>query len=144
VGLRLRALWALHCTGGADSKRLTDLLDDENEHLRAWAIQLELEDKQAPDKVLAKYAEMAAGDNSPIVRLYLGSALQRLPHDARWPIAEGLVTHAEDAQDHNLPLVYWYGIEPLVPQDKVRALKLAAKCKIPKLRQFIARRAASK
>ena len=24
---------------------------------------------------------------------------------------------AEDSEDHNLPLMYWYGIEPLVPAD---------------------------
>jgi hypothetical protein len=40
--------------------------------------------------------------------------------------------------------MYWYGIEPLVPADKVRALQLAAKAKIPLIRQYIARRSASK
>ena len=40
--------------------------------------------------------------------------------------------------------MYWYGIEPLVPSDKARALQLAAKAKIPLIRQYIARRSTSK
>jgi hypothetical protein len=38
----------------------------------------------------------------------------------------------------------WYGIEPAVMVDKPLALKLAASAKIPLVRQFIARRIASK
>ena len=46
---------------------------------------------------------MAKRDPSPVVRLYLTSALQRMGLDARWAIAAGLVSHAGDAADHNLP-----------------------------------------
>ena len=63
--------------------------------------------------------------------------------EQRWPIVEALVAHPEDAGDHNLPAMYWYAIEPLVPADKARAAKLAAKCKISTVRQFIARRLAA-
>ena len=87
---------------------------------------------------------MAKKDDSPVVRLYLASAMQRMSLDKRWDIAAGLVAHAEDADDHNLPKLIWYGIEPLVPANKPRALQLAAKAKIPLIRQFIARRSASK
>ncbi len=48
--------------------------------------------------------------------------------------------HAEDATDANLPLMYWYGIEPLVPADPARALSLSLKAEVPLVRQFIARR----
>ena len=78
------------------------------------------------------------------MRLYLASALQRLPLENRWPIAEALASHGEDTDDHNLPLMYWYGIEPLVATNSVRAIQLAAKSKIPLVRQFIARRIAEK
>jgi len=144
VPVKLKALWALHCIGAAESELLSELLSHENEYLRAWAVQLEAEDRQVPSPVMQRYAEMAVKDPSPVVRLYLASALQRMPLDARWPIAEGLVSHAEDSEDHNLPKMIWYGIEPLVPADKARALKLAAQSKIPKIRQFIARRATAK
>jgi len=67
-----------------------------------------------------------------------------MPLKERWPLAAALVSHEVDKDDHNLPLMYWYGIEPLVPSDKARALQLAAKAKIPLIRQYIARRSASK
>ena len=88
------------------------------------------------------FAELAKSDPSPVVRLYLASALQRLPLDERWKIAEDLLSHAEDAADANLPLMYWYGIEPLVAADPARAMRLAATAKVPLVRQFIARRVA--
>ena len=63
--------------------------------------------------------------------------------DQRWPIAEALVTRGEDADDANLPLMIWYGIEPLVHEDVNRFVALAATSRIPLLRKHIARRAAS-
>ena len=143
VAVRLRALWALHATGGLREDRVLALLEDPEEHLRAWAIQLELEDRAGPPVFLAKLSRLAAEDPSPIVRLYLASALGRLPAAARWSIAEALVQHGGDAGDHNLPLMYWYGIEPLVGDDPPRALSLAAVSRIPLVTQFILRRAAS-
>ncbi|MCH9022606.1 MAG: hypothetical protein IID32_07555, partial [Planctomycetes bacterium] len=88
-------------------------------------------------------AQRAKHDPSPVVRLYLAAALQRLPLDQRFEIALGLVSHADDASDHNLPLMIWYAIEPLIPQNKTHAITLAAKTKIPIIRQYIARRLAS-
>ena len=77
------------------------------------------------------------------IRLALASALQRLPPADRWDIAEALIQHGEDATDHNLPQMYWYAIEPLVPADPARALDLAGKSKIPLVAQNIARRTAA-
>ena len=37
----------------------------------------------------------------------------------------------------------WYGIESVVPRDPDRAAKLLAKCRIPLVRQSIARRIAA-
>ena len=69
---------------------------------------------------------------------------QRIPLEKHWPIAEGLISHAEDANDHNLWLMICSGLEPLVPLDKKQAIALAAKSKIPLVRQYIARRPAAK
>jgi hypothetical protein len=79
-----------------------------------------------------------------VVRLYLSSALNRLPLEQRWGLGESLIGHGEDAEDHNLPLMYWYGVEPLAGADQGRFLKLAGKSKIPRVREFITRRIASK
>src|SRR5262249_39832302 len=51
--------------------------------------------------------------------------------------------HGEDASDLNLPLMIWYGIEPLVSANPERAAKLLGLAMIPLLRQYLARRIAS-
>jgi hypothetical protein len=141
---RLRAMLTLHAMFSIDQETLLKLMTDKDETIRGWAIQCAVEDKKASAPIHGQLVKMAREDDSKFVRLYLASALQRIPLDQRWSLAEALVAHEADKDDHNLPLLYWYGIEPLVPADKARALKLAAKTKIPLIRQFIARRSASK
>jgi hypothetical protein len=36
----------------------------------------------------------------------------------------------------------WYGLNPAIPENRTEAVKLIPKCKLPKVRQFIARRLA--
>jgi hypothetical protein len=134
-------MWALWVTGGLDEPSLRGLLKDRAEHVRAWAVQLLCEQKPT-DVALQKLAEMARMDSSPVVRLYLASALQRIPPNQRWPIAAALCGHAEDARDANLPLMIWYGIEPLVPTDPAAACVHLKTVRIPLVRRFIARRLA--
>jgi len=140
---KLRALWALHVTEGLHEEDLMKLLDNENEYLRRWAVQLLLEDKTLTDEAHQRLATMAADDSSALVRLSLASGLQRLPNNLRWPIAEGLVSHKEDNDDHNLPLMIWYGIEPAVAADKAQALRFVSRCKLSDVRKFTAKRLAS-
>ena len=92
---------------------------------------------------LAELERLAGEDKSPVVRLYLASALQRIPVEQRWPTLDQLVAHAEDASDHNLPLMYWYAAEPCVASDPAKAVALLKQSRIPLLREFIARRLAT-
>ena len=138
---KLRALWALHVTQNLPTERLLPLLDHAEPYIRGWAIQLLGEDRSVGPAALRKFASMAVSDASPVVRLYLASALQRMPLAERWPIAQGLVAHAEDNLDHNLPKLIWSGVEPLVPVDAPRALALATHSALPQLTQWFARRA---
>ena len=140
---RLRNLWTLYATDGLDERKLSTLLRDESEYVRAWAVRLEVEDRKVSTLMLKRLTEMAKTDDSPHTRLSLASALQRMPLKDRWDIAEALVAHGEDATDHNIPFMIWYGIEPLVAADQTRAVQLVAKAKIPLIRRFIARRIAS-
>ena len=139
---KLRMIWALHVTGHLDEAGLVRLLDDPEPAIRGWAIQLAAERKNVSPPMLERFAVLAARDPSPVVRLALASALQRVSPAARWPIATALVRHSEDASDHNLALMNWYAIEPLVPLDTMRALDLAAASRIPTVAKFIVRRAA--
>lgn len=142
VTRKLRALWALKVTGGLSQKFLVEQLTHSSQHVRWWAIQFLCEDKKPSAEVVAKFGDLAVNDSSPLVRLALASSLQRMPLKDRWSVAAGLVAHGEDADDQNLPLMIWYGIEPLVVADSRRAIQLAVKCKIPLVRQYIARRTA--
>ncbi|MEW6305244.1 MAG: PVC-type heme-binding CxxCH protein [Verrucomicrobiota bacterium] len=142
VTRQLRALWTLHATGGAGGTLLLEQLAHTNEHVRAWSVRVLTDPAKVSAKAVERFADLAAQDQSPLVRLHLASALQRLPLNDRWAIAEGLVGHADDVDDANLPLMVWYGIEPLVKADTPRALKLMPRVKSPLVRQFIVRRAA--
>jgi putative membrane-bound dehydrogenase-like protein len=140
---KLRALWTLHATGGADADWLASLLEHPGEDVRAWAVRLLVEGKDPPAAAVSRLEALARGDPSPRVRLHLASALQRMPPAARWGIAEGLLARAEDAGDSNLPFMIWYGVEPLVPLDPGRAVALIPRTRIPAIRERLARRAAS-
>ena len=142
VTRKLRAIWALHAIGELPEGSRLALLDSPHEYVRGWAIQLSLEDGAASGPLVAKLSQMAASDPSPVVRLYLASVLQRLPVAQRWGIAAALAAHASDANDQNIPLMLWYGIEPMVATDHDRAADLLINCKIPIVRQYIARRIA--
>ena len=143
VPLRLRALWALRVTGNLDEKKLEGLLQDSSEHLRAWAIQLLCENRKPSEAARVAFARMAREDKSPLVRLYLASAMQRLLLKQRVPVLAHLLAHTEDKDDQNLPLMYWYATEPVVAADRVSAVKLLTACQIPKVRQFITHRMAT-
>lgn len=138
---KLRALWALHVTKTLTRERLLGLLDHAEPQIRGWAVQLLCEDLAPGEQALEKFAKMARDDSSAVVRLFLASALQRLPATQRWPIAEALVQHAEDNEDHNLPKLIWFGVEPLVVEDTAKSLALATKSRIPVITQYVARRA---
>jgi len=139
---RLRALWALWVTAGIDQQQLVELLKDRDQHVRSWSIRLLCDTANKDPRALMKFAQIARSDESPLVRVTLASVLQRIPLNDRWPIVESLVSHADDADDANIPLMIWYGLEPLVTADRSRALQLAVKTKIPLLRRLIARRVA--
>ncbi|MBL7698529.1 MAG: c-type cytochrome, partial [Chitinophagaceae bacterium] len=138
---RLRALWSLHVTGGINNNELLALLDDKDEYMRAWAVQLLCEDKTPPKEAVQKFLAAAGADRSPVVRLYIASALQRIDNASRWDIAEKLLAHAEDSADHNIPKMIWFAVEPLVKEKASRFLSLTQKSQVPLVTRFIARRA---
>ncbi|CAG5072336.1 hypothetical protein DYBT9623_04119 [Dyadobacter sp. CECT 9623] len=140
---KLRALWTLHVTKGIDDKELTELLTNESEYVRSWAIQLLAEDKSLSPETLKKFAEMAQSDNSALVRLYLASAMTRVEPSQRWEVVEALMQKAEDRDDHNMPLMVWYAAEPLAALDMKRALQMAEKSKLPKILPYTIQRVAA-
>jgi putative membrane-bound dehydrogenase-like protein len=152
--LKLRALWSLYVIGAADESFLRVLLNHEQESVRAWAIRLLTDDlpldsvlsrRIGPDVELpadlhAKFRSMARMDASGLVRLVLASTLQRLPAKDRATLAEALLSHAEDAADHNLPALIWTGLIPVAEADPTVLCTLASRCRIPAVVRLITRR----
>ncbi len=79
VPQRLRGLWALHGTDCLTEELLAKGLRDKAAYIRAWSIQLALENSSPSPTLVKRLEEMAQGDDSPVVRLYLAAAAQRLP-----------------------------------------------------------------
>ena len=140
VSKRLRALWALHCTGGISQEHALSLLDDSEEYIRAWTVQLLTEEKKPSATVREKFAQMAKSEKSPVVRLYLACSLQRLPYNQRWDILEALSKYSQDREDNNIPRMLWLALEPMVLESPQKALSLVAQSKLPRLQEFTPRR----
>jgi putative heme-binding domain-containing protein len=141
---RVRLLFTAYVAGqleAADLARLVRQAADEN--VRAIAVRLAVERHGGTAVVQEALAAAAAGDASAYVRLHVAAALQRVPVDQRWTIAAALLTHAEDAKEANLPLMAWYGIEPLAARLPRKAIELAAGGEIPLVREYLARRIVS-
>jgi putative heme-binding domain-containing protein len=153
---QLHALWAkLYISQAADNPKAKIKYDSpisiprsQDEYVAGWQKRLEFLNGDASVLRAAYGAGANASTELPSIgrneqsgysRLILASALQRLPEQARCSLAAGLLTHAEDVGDHNLPLMYWYGIRDVPPAELV---KLVDECRIPLVRKFIARRVA--
>ncbi len=136
---KLRAMWALHSTQGFTSAIAEELLASPMQYVRAWTIQLAVENGET-DSVLSTFAKLAHSDPSPVVRLYLASAMQRIPEEQRHDVLVALAAHGEDKDDHNLPLMYWYAIEGAVAKDLKFAQTMAQSTALPILREYTARR----
>ena len=139
--IRLRALWTRHITQQLTTDNLLTLLKDHDPYVRAWAIQFLVEDKNPSEAAIQAMANMAENDKSPVVRLYLAGAMQRMNLEDRWAIATELVQHTEDAEDPNIPLMIWFAIEPLVrSENAAKVMIIVRSSQMPLITNHIARR----
>src|SRR5207244_5762110 len=115
---------------------------------RAWAIARTcdpevvatlLREKQGHDLLLG-YARQ---DKSPLVRSSFVLALQRVPLDFRWELAEALLGRTEDVDNRTTSLTLWYGVEAFPTFDLDKSVGLLGKTKFPLVREFLARRITS-
>lgn len=136
----------------------------EDEHVRTWAVRLLTEswpldgavgpvpqDDLVSERVareshalLPRLERLAGAESSGLVRLALASTLQRLPVAARCRLATALVRREEDADDHNLPLLVWYGLIPVAESDPATLADVATACAWPTTRRLVARRLAER
>jgi putative membrane-bound dehydrogenase-like protein len=137
--IRLRAIWTMMAVRGSFSAdEVQKLLKDASPNVRAWAYRVATTTRNFP---LGKVAlELAKSDPSAIVRREIASHLSILPKGEQWEMLFALTGHSEDADDHNLPYLYWFAAEPLVGENPAKGLALATKGQIPQLNGFVARR----
>jgi hypothetical protein len=62
-----------------------------------------------------------------------------LPVEHRGELAKALAFRSEDKNDHNIPLVVWAGITPLVELDPEKILEVASSTEWSNLRTWVAR-----
>jgi putative membrane-bound dehydrogenase-like protein len=141
--VRLRALWALFVIEALDEPHLLRLCGDACPDVRAWAVRLAAERPERLPAVIASLPALVRTEADPAVRLACASALQRLPAaDVAFELAAALLAHAEDAEDHNLPAVLWYGVERLHDEDVARFLAVARAAQLAPVRELMWQRAA--
>lgn len=140
ISRKLRALWALHVTGGINEKQWISLLDHDNEYIRAWTVQLLAEGKNISRNVQQHLQTMSGKEPSAVVRLYIASALQRMELNQRWDILKNLLAQEDNAEDVNIPLLLWYALEPLAEAEPARAIDIAMKAKLPNILVFTIQR----
>ncbi len=140
VTRKLRALWCLHVSGGVPQERLIELLAHPDEQLRVWAVQLLVDDGRLDSRVLEAFPKRAESESSGLVLTYLASALQRMPGERRFALAESIAAHGEFAQDRVLPLMVWYGVESAVLEYPAESLRLIEQSRMPRLSRCLARR----
>ena len=147
---RLHAMWLFHTAAKRDDTRSLGGASEPQDEVAAWQVRLIIERELGIAKpnwsdtagFLTKLLQ-AKNPSSPIVRRELTSALQRIPQDQRKDLATALLKHGEDKDDPMIPLLIWYGIEPVVAADPAVGMQLAKVSKIEKVTGFIYRRMSS-
>ncbi|MCA9029201.1 MAG: c-type cytochrome [Planctomycetaceae bacterium] len=152
----VRLLLTMHAVGGTNHGFLWSQLNHHNEYIRGWAIRLLTEtwplddpmsrvrmlptERDDIDSIIRRLAIKGRHEDSALVRRIIASTLQRLPVNRRAAVAQALASHAEDASDHNLPLLVWYGLIPVADRDITSLQPVYEESEWPLLTKLIARR----
>jgi len=141
---RLRALWALHVSGGSLAERIPALLRDRDEAVRAWAVRLlaDVRPLRLSSTSMDGLTRLAGSEPSALVRLALASTLHRLEVSQKGPLAAALLARAEDAGDANIPKLLWYAVSPMADVKDSGFETLLGNAKMPLVQRFGARRLA--
>jgi putative membrane-bound dehydrogenase-like protein len=129
----LRRFWTAWVT--MDTGNFPYAYNSPHEVMRAWSVRL-----GHPDQNIGARQNLAVTDKSPLVRRELASSLPGLRPVAAVALATALLKHGEDKDDPMIPLLIWYGIEPLVAADPTVGMQLVKVSKMPKVTEFIYRR----
>src|SRR4030095_12914912 len=96
-----------------------------------------------PERLLDVFNRQAQQETDSRARLHLASNLARIIPEKRVRAIQALSSREEDANDHNIPLMLWYAINPIADTQPAHLATILESCKIPTLRRLIVRRLAS-
>ncbi|HLJ11711.1 MAG TPA: PVC-type heme-binding CxxCH protein [Planctomycetaceae bacterium] len=122
--LALEGLWSIYVTAGLDGQLAAKLLESPHEYVRAWTIRLLGDAHIIAPGLHKELVRLAYDDASVVVRMQLACTAKRLPASETIPIVAGLVRHAEDVDDVQMPLLIWWAIEDKSISDTPLVLKL--------------------
>lgn len=155
---RCRLLWAIDVLGGIDDYE--PWLADPSEYVRAAAIRSyvqhwPIDDVYGPThdgrtawpqiasqaQSLVDRMNNLGAKTSPLVRTNLASTLQRMPDSMRAAAAIQLLKLGgdQDASDHNIPKLIWYGLMDRASTNPEEMIGVLKACEIPELTTYIAR-----
>lgn len=146
ASLLLRNVWCRETIGSLDIGPSHPLWEHPDPVIRTWIVRLftlGIDPGETFEVFDDRLAKAASSEASPNVRRELASSLQKLPLRSKQIVAASLLKHGEDKDDPMIPLLIWYGIEPLVGADPKVGLEFARVSKLPKVTEFIYRRLSS-
>ena len=137
----LPALRMAYYLSDGDRGWLLDYSVSEDEYVRAaWVRQVA--DRPVELHIDAVRVADKAKDPSPLVRLCVASAINRLPGTLPFTAAKRLVAFEEDMKDRVQPKLIWHRIEPFIVGDFKQSMELFSASKSQMIRRNIARRLA--
>jgi putative heme-binding domain-containing protein len=107
----LDALWGLYQSGGFDEPTALKALAHPDAFVRAWTARLLCDENYVSKPIAAALAELALNEPSVETRNQLACSARRLPAEDAFPIVRNLLSHGEDVDDPQIPLLLWWALE---------------------------------
>ncbi len=149
AAISLRAMWTLYNVDLLDEKTLEQLRHAKDDHIKGWAFYFSILGSHWPKPApsFTGYG-MTLQSLGPIPRRYAASALLQLPVTKRYAPLHVLTKEKHfriitQAADPLLPMLYWYGVEPMIEQEPYGMLDSMHSSEIPQLYEFTTRRVGS-
>jgi len=143
--LALQSLWALYVSGGFDDAFAAKTLRHPHPPVRAWTVRLIGDTKKISDELLPQVAALARDEKNPTVRNQLACSAKRWPAESAMRVVRELLTHDEDVNDPQIPLLLWWAIEDKAvahSSDVIALLSSAADWDAPLMRTHLLERLA--
>ncbi|WP_373514718.1 c-type cytochrome [Persicitalea sp.] len=122
--LALEVLWAIHLSGGFTDEVAGHALRHADPFVRMWGVRLLGDKRVVSPKIAGELARLAEREDYSEVRSQLAASAKRLPAKDALPIIRGLLSHEEDVDDTENPLLIWWALEAKTDTGRGEVLSL--------------------